>query len=140
MRAVSRTFTTWEAWPSAWSSARVLPGPRSMKGGRLWPAVAERGHDEVPDVLIVGAGASGAVAAKRLAEEGFDVVVLEQGNWPDYKRARAPYPDYELTSRRNWACDPNTRRAPADYPVADTDSDITALMLNGVGASHVGRA
>ena len=43
------------------------------------PAMAEKGRDQVPDVLIVGAGASGAVAAKRLAEEGFDVVVLEIG-------------------------------------------------------------
>ena len=40
-----------------------------------------------PDVLIVGAGPSGAVAAKRLAEEGFRVVVLEQGDWPDYSKA-----------------------------------------------------
>ena len=32
------------------------------------------------DVLIVGAGASGAVAAKRLAEGGFKVVCVEQGD------------------------------------------------------------
>jgi choline dehydrogenase-like flavoprotein len=91
-------------------------------------AMAEKRRDQVPDVLIVGAGASGAVAAKRLAEEGFEVVVLEQGGWPDYKKARAPYPDYELTSGRDWAWDPNARAAPADYPVDDTESDITALM------------
>ena len=41
-----------------------------------------------PDVLIVGAGPSGAVAAKRLAEDGFRVTVLEQGDWPDYSKAR----------------------------------------------------
>ena len=40
-----------------------------------------------PDVLIVGAGPSGAIAAKRLAEEGFTVLVLEQGDWPDYSKA-----------------------------------------------------
>ena len=34
------------------------------------------------DVLIVGAGASGAVVAKRLGEDGFRVVCLEQGSWP----------------------------------------------------------
>ena len=90
-----------------------------------------------PDVLIVGAGASGAVAAKRLVEEGFDVVCLEQGDWPDYSLARAAERDYELTGARDWNWDPNLRAAPADYPVDDSDSDITALMWNGVGGGTV---
>ncbi|MDQ6919767.1 MAG: GMC family oxidoreductase, partial [Candidatus Dormibacteraeota bacterium] len=89
------------------------------------------------DVLIVGAGASGAVAAKRLAEEGFKVVCLEQGDWPDYSKARADKPDFELTAGRDWAWDPNVRRAPGDYPVDDSESDITALMWNGVGGGTV---
>ena len=93
--------------------------------------------DETPDVLIIGAGASGAVAAKRLVEEGFDVVCLEQGDWPDYTLARAAQPDYELTGARDWNWDPNLRAAPADYPVDDSDSDITALMWNGVGGGTV---
>ncbi len=99
--------------------------------------MADNGYARTPDVLIVGAGASGAVAARRLAEDGFDVVVLEQGDWPDYGRARAPYPDFELTAGRDWAWDPNQRRAPADYPVDDSESDITALMWNGVGGGTV---
>ena len=39
------------------------------------------------DVLIIGAGPTGAIAAKRLAEEGYRVLVLEQGDWPDYSKA-----------------------------------------------------
>src|SRR5260370_19343413 len=99
--------------------------------------MAEKGLERIPDVLIVGAGASGAVAAKRLAEEGLDVVCLERGGWPDYSKARAPYPDYELTSGRDWGWDPNARQSPADYPVDDSESEITALMWNGVGGAPV---
>ena len=98
---------------------------------------AEKGFEPPPDVLIVGAGASGAVAAVRLAEAGFRVVCLEQGDWPDYSRARAGQPDFELTSGATWAWDPNVRNAPGDYPVEESESDITALMWNGVGGGTV---
>ena len=89
------------------------------------------------DVLIIGAGASGAVAAKRLGEAGFNVVCLEQGDWADYSRAHGDRADFELTAGRDWAWDPNVRRAPGDYPIDDSESDITALMYNGVGGGTV---
>lgn len=98
---------------------------------------AEKGFERAPDVLIVGAGASGAVAATRLAGAGLRVVCLEQGDWPDYSRARAGHPDFELTAGASWAWDPNVRRAPGDYPVEESESDITALMWNGVGGGTV---
>jgi choline dehydrogenase-like flavoprotein len=90
-----------------------------------------------PDVLIVGAGPSGAIAAKRLAEDGFKVLVLEQGDWPDYSRATVTRDDFPLTAGRDWGWDPNLRDAPGDYPIDDSDSDITALMWNGVGGGTV---
>jgi choline dehydrogenase-like flavoprotein len=42
---------------------------------------AAGGHWDTPDVLIVGAGASGGAVAWSLAEAGFRVVCLEQGDW-----------------------------------------------------------
>ncbi len=92
---------------------------------------------QTPDVLIIGAGPTGAVAAKRFAEAGMSVVVLEQGDWPDYSKARANHPDFEVTAGRYWAANPNRRKAPADYPISDTDSDIGAVLYNAVGGGTV---
>lgn len=89
------------------------------------------------DALIVGAGPTGAVAAKRLAEAGMRVVVLEQGDWPDYHKARADHADFELTAGRDWAANPNRRQGPADYPVGDDESDISAVLYNAVGGGTV---
>jgi choline dehydrogenase-like flavoprotein len=90
-----------------------------------------------PDVLIIGAGPTGAVAAKRFHEAGMRVVVLEQGDWPDYSHARADHPDFELTMGRYWSGNPNRRQARADYPIDDTDSDISAVLFNAVGGGTV---
>jgi choline dehydrogenase-like flavoprotein len=90
-----------------------------------------------PDVLIIGAGPTGAVAAQRFAEAGLRVVVVEQGDWPDYSKARAEQPDFELTAGRYWAANPNRRQAPADYPIDDQDSDIAAVLYNAVGGGTV---
>ena len=92
---------------------------------------------EPVDVLVVGAGPAGAVVAKRLAEDGFSVVCLEQGDWPDYAKARAGHPDFELTAQRDWNWSPNARGGKADYPVEDEQSDVAALMWNGVGGGSV---
>lgn len=95
------------------------------------------GSNPTPDVLIIGAGPTGAVAAKRFAEAGMSVVVLEQGDWPDYSKARAGHPDYKVTAGSYWAANPNRRKAPADYPISDTDSDIGAVLYNAVGGGTV---
>lgn len=89
------------------------------------------------DVLVVGAGVAGAVATKFLAERGFRVVCLEQGGWADYRLAHAGRQDFEVTAGRYWESDPNIRQGAADYPVDDADSDVSALMYNGVGGGSV---
>lgn len=93
--------------------------------------------DSNVDALIIGAGPTGAVAAKRFLEAGMRVVVLEQGDWPDYSKARAGHADFELTAGRDWAANPNRRQAASDYPISDVDSDISAVLYNAVGGSSV---
>ena len=99
--------------------------------------MSSTGTEPDPDVLLIGAGPTGAVAAKRFAEAGMSVVVLEQGDWPDYSKARADHPDFELTAGHYWSGNPNRRKAPADYPIDDNDSDIAAVLYNAVGGGTV---
>lgn len=88
------------------------------------------------DVLVVGAGPSGAVAAKRMAEAGMSVVCLEQGEWPDRSRFPGDKLDYELTSLKQWHFDPNVRQLPQDYPIDLSESELIGIgTFNGVGGS-----
>jgi choline dehydrogenase-like flavoprotein len=92
---------------------------------------------EPVDVLIVGAGASGAAFAWRLAEAGIDVLCLEQGGWVkpgDYPTAGE---DWELHRQTDFHPDPNVRRSPADYPLDTSGSPIDPLMYNAVGGSTI---
>ena len=93
-------------------------------------------HD-VADVLIIGAGASGAAAAWSLASGGLDVVCLEQGDWvepADYPHAGV---DWELHRQTDFAKDPNARQRPEDYPLNNDDTPIVPLMFNAVGGSTI---
>ncbi|KJF19148.1 GMC family oxidoreductase [Rhodococcus sp. AD45] len=94
-------------------------------------------HHTTYDVLIIGAGPSGAVAAKRFAEEGFSVVCLEQGDFPDYTKIRSATDEFELAKDRHFSWYPNRRQADADYPINDEQSDVAPLMWNGVGGSSI---
>lgn len=85
------------------------------------------------DVLIVGAGASGAAAAWRLATQGLAVVCLEQGGWIDQRAAPSLGLDWERALQTAFNANPNVRRARADYPVADADTPIKPAVFNGVG-------
>lgn len=89
------------------------------------------------DVLIIGAGASGSVAAKFLAENGFGVVCLEQGDWVNASEFPGDKPEWELLAQRPWHPNPNVRGREADYPCDTSDSDVNPLMFAGVGGSTI---
>lgn len=89
------------------------------------------------DVLIVGAGASGGVAALELATRGFRVVCLEQGDWALPDDFTGGKPAWELTRLKQWHPSPNVRGRQSDYPVGTEESPIEPLMFNGVGGSTI---
>ncbi len=92
---------------------------------------------DAADVLIIGAGASGAVAAKHLAEAGFRVVVLEQGDWVDQNDFPGNKPEYEILAAKDWHPNPNIRDRPEDYPITTSGSVEQIGMFNGVGGSTI---
>ena len=91
----------------------------------------------VADVLIVGAGASGAAVAWSLAQAGLSVVCLEQGGWVDPQAYPHNRPDWEHHRATDFAKDPNVRQRPEDYPVNVDRTPIVPLMFNAVGGSTI---
>jgi choline dehydrogenase-like flavoprotein len=93
--------------------------------------------DDVVDILIIGAGASGAAVAWSLADTRMRVLCLEQGDWMN----PADYP----TNAANWESqafgpyhiDPNVRGLETDYPINNEDSAVTVVNFNGVGGGTI---
>ncbi len=90
---------------------------------------------DVVDVLIVGAGPSGAIVANEMARNGFSVVCLEQGRWFNNNEFPGDKQEWELLSQQKWSHDPNIRGAKEDYPLALDNSDLHPVMIGGVGGS-----
>lgn len=100
-------------------------------------ARAATAHYQDPDVVIVGAGASGAAVAWSLAEAGYKVVCLEQGGWVSPHTLPHHQQDWELRRLTDFNADPNVRGLREDYPVNEADSTFSPLMYNAVGGSTI---
>lgn len=95
------------------------------------------GDGYIADVLIIGAGASGSVVARTMAQAGFSVVCLEQGNWIGTQDFASDKIERELLMATTWHPNPNHRQRPEDYPCEVSDSPIHPVMFNAVGGSTV---
>jgi choline dehydrogenase-like flavoprotein len=111
----------------------VAPAPGPVPYETPRPAVeAER-----VNVLVIGAGASGAVVSKHMAEAGFGVVCLEQGGWQSASDYPGGQQEFELLVEHSWSPDPNVRGRPEDYPCENSGTDIAPVMFNAVGGSTI---
>jgi choline dehydrogenase-like flavoprotein len=93
-------------------------------------------HDPV-DVLIIGAGASGAAVAWSLADTKMHILCLDQGGWMKPSEYPSAGRDWEAKIYGDWSTSPNVRGRPEDYPVNDDNSPIKVVNFNGVGGSTV---
>ncbi len=89
------------------------------------------------DVLIIGAGASGAAVAWSLAETRMRILCLEQGDWVKSTDYPSNGRDWEARQFADFSTSPNRRGNAADYPINDTDSPIKVVNFNGVGGGTI---
>ncbi|HEC55827.1 MAG TPA: GMC family oxidoreductase [Gammaproteobacteria bacterium] len=59
-----------------------------------------------PEVIVIGSGVGGAMTARRLAENGVNVLMLERGDWvpkePDNWRVASVFFDKKYTAHDTW--------------------------------------
>ena len=75
---------------------------------------------EPVDVLIIGAGASGAAVAWSLAETRMRILCLEQGDWMKSSDYPSNGRDWEARQMGDFDINPNRRADFADYPSTTT--------------------
>jgi len=98
---------------------------------------AARPSDETVDVLIIGAGASGAAVAWSLAETRMKILCLEQGDWIKPGEFPSNGRDWEARRYADFDISPNRRERDTDYPINDHDSIMKIANFNGVGGGTI---
>jgi choline dehydrogenase-like flavoprotein len=89
------------------------------------------------DILIIGAGCSGAAVAWRLSTLGLNIVCLEQGDFIDPLRYPSAGKNWELRRQTDFHPSPNVRKLETDLPVNDRDSPISVSYYSAVGGSTI---
>jgi choline dehydrogenase-like flavoprotein len=96
-----------------------------------------RPTDEIVDVLIIGAGASGAAVAWSLAETRMKILCLEQGDWIKPTEFPTNGRDWEARRYADFDISPNRRARDTDYPINDDNSLMKIANFNGVGGGTI---
>lgn len=94
-----------------------------------------KGKDTQPDIIVIGAGASGIPCAVRLAEEGLDVLLVEAGQGKPGMRSRlsaiwqgsASADDWKFTTERDASLDDRSVSIPAARRMGGSVADDTVL-------------
>ena len=89
------------------------------------------------DVLIIGAGASGAAVAWSLADTRMRILCLEQGDWVKSSDYPSNGRDWEARGMGDFSFSPNRRASDVDYPVNEDGSPIKIANFNGVGGGTI---
>ena len=89
------------------------------------------------DVLIIGAGASGAAVAWSLAETRMRILCLEQGDWVKSTDYPSNGRDWEARQMEDFSVNPNRRARAWDYPINEDESPIKVANFNGVGGGTI---
>src|SRR6516165_2101099 len=96
-----------------------------------------RPSDAMVDVLIIGAGASGAAVAWSLAETRVRILCLEQGDWVKPTEFPTNGRDWEACRCADFDISPNRRARDTDYPINDDNSIMKIANFNGVGGGTI---
>ena len=102
---------------------------------RIPKKLAQMAEDSV-DVLIIGAGASGAAIAWSLADTRMHIVCLEQGDWMNPAEYPSAHMDWESRAGGEFSISPNRRGGVTDYPINETNSPIARRQLQRRGRRH----
>ena len=97
----------------------------------------DRPTDDIVDVLVIGAGASGAVVASSLAETRMKILCLEQGDWVKSSEFPTNGRDWEARRYADFDISPNRRARDTDYPINDDNSIMKIANFNGVGGGTI---
>ena len=89
------------------------------------------------DVLIIGAGASGAAVAWSLAETKMRIVCMDQGDWMNPATYPSTGRDWEARAFGDFSPSPNIRGRAEDYPINEDNSPIKIVNFNGIGGSTI---
>jgi len=93
--------------------------------------------EKIVDVLIIGAGPSGAAAAWSLSKTDLSIICLEQGGRMDASDYPSTKRHWEFLHQNEYHASPNVRKLPADYPINDKDSPIAIANFNAVGGGTI---